>query len=64
MSQIEILNYLKRVQKTIELILNSNEFHETVSKVSESIISCNNLNKITVIYGNGGSAADAQHFSA
>ena len=64
MSQIESLNYLERVQKTIELISNSNKFHETVSEVSESIISCDHLNKIAVIYGNGGSAADAQHFSA
>ena len=64
MSQLENLNYLERLQKIIELISYSNEFHETVSEVSESIISCNNLNKIVVIYGNGGSAADAQHFSA
>ena len=64
MSQKGNLNYLERVKKTIELISNSSNFHEIVSEVSESIISCNNLNKIAVIYGNGGSAADAQHFSA
>ncbi len=64
MSQKENLNYLERVQKTIELISNSSNFYETVSEVSESIISCDYLNKIAVIYGNGGSAADAQHFSA
>ena len=64
MSQTENLNYLERVKKTIELISDSNEFNETVKEVSESIVACNYLNKIAVIYGNGGSAADAQHFSA
>ena len=64
MSQAENLNYLERVKKTIELISDSNEFNEIVTEVSESIIACNSLNKIAVIYGNGGSAADAQHFSA
>lgn len=64
MSQAENFNYLERVEKTINLISNSSEFNETVCEVSETIISSNSLNKITVIYGNGGSAADAQHFSA
>tara|TARA_B100000242_G_scaffold256093_1_gene199359 strand:- start:379 stop:948 length:570 start_codon:yes stop_codon:yes gene_type:complete len=64
MSEAEKFNYLERVEKTIKLISNSSEFNETVSEVSDSIISSNSLNKITVIYGNGGSAADAQHFSA
>ncbi len=64
MIQTENKNYLKRLKKIIELISNSNDFHETISEISDSIISCNYENKIVVIYGNGGSAADAQHFSA
>ena len=64
MKKSENSNYLERLKKTIELISISNDFNETISELSESIISSNSENKIVVIYGNGGSAADAQHFSA
>ena len=64
MRKLEKLNYLDRLKKTIELISNSKEFNETILELSESILSSNYSNKIVVIYGNGGSAADAQHFSA
>ena len=58
------MNYLDRLKNTIELISNSIDFHETIIELAEDIVSSNSSNKIVVIYGNGGSAADAQHFSA
>lgn len=64
MKNSDNLNYLQRLKKTLELISNSNNFKETIIELSEDIVSSNNKNKIVVIYGNGGSAADAQHFSA
>ena len=64
MNKSENLNYLERLKKIIELISSSNEFYETISELSECIIASNSQKKIVAIYGNGGSAADAQHFSA
>ncbi len=57
-------NYFQRLKETIELISESNDFNETIIEMSKSIVTSNNSNKIVAIYGNGGSAADAQHFSA
>ncbi len=64
MKNLENINYLERLKKTIELISNSKDFNKTILDLSESIISANNSNKVVAIYGNGGSASDAQHFSA
>lgn len=38
--------------------------HETVLLISDFLLEANTSNRLTCIYGNGGSAADAQHFSA
>ena len=42
----------------------SKEFDKQINYISNSIISSTDNNKFVMIYGNGGSAADAQHFSA
>ncbi|KGF91979.1 MULTISPECIES: D-sedoheptulose-7-phosphate isomerase [Prochlorococcus] len=64
MKKSENFNYLERLKNTIGIISSSNDFYEIIDELSEDIISSNSDNKIVVIYGNGGSAADAQHFSA
>lgn len=56
--------YFQNIKKGTDYLSKSKVFDEQVSYISTSIISSSDNNKIVVIYGNGGSAADAQHFSA
>ena len=57
-------NYLKELQIGISTLCNSKDFENQILQIAKLIISTSDRNKIIVIYGNGGSAADAQHFSA
>ena len=59
-----IHNYLKEVQNGLDLLINSKDFENEIESIVNLIVSTNDNNKIIAIYGNGGSAADAQHFSA
>ncbi len=57
-------NYLQSIKEGIDFLYKSKDFEKQLSNIASSIISSSDNNKITFIYGNGGSAADAQHFSA
>jgi D-sedoheptulose 7-phosphate isomerase len=47
-----------------EIIIKSKSLSSIIEIVSNKIIKCINSNKKVIIFGNGGSAADAQHFAA
>ncbi len=53
----ETINVLKKCIETEEI-------NHLIDQVAESIKSTDKLGKIITIFGNGGSAADAQHWSA
>ena len=57
-------NYFQTIKNGIDTLSKSKEFDKQVSYISKSIVSSSENNKLVLIYGNGGSAADAQHFSA
>jgi D-sedoheptulose 7-phosphate isomerase len=61
-------NYIKdQVQKSYETkqtIYNSDELLDTISKVSKLCIELYKRGNKTILAGNGGSAADAQHIAA
>ncbi len=56
--------YLKELMNGIDTISNCPKYEKAIEQLSESICNNSNNGKITAIFGNGGSAADAQHFSA
>lgn len=60
---IEIIN--KEIQDHIDLVLSlKNEFPSKIIFASEKISQALNNNKKIILFGNGGSAADAQHIAA
>jgi D-sedoheptulose 7-phosphate isomerase len=60
-----IKNQIKKSYETKQAIYNSDELLEKIKKVSQLCVDIykNSLNK-TILAGNGGSAADAQHIAA
>ena len=63
-SNIYIKETLNNTLDVFLKIQNSDEFQSNLSKVGNVIAEALNNNKKIYIAGNGGSAADAQHFSA
>jgi len=62
------MNKQKEIQKLFETskdtIEKSKFLGKIIEQVSSKIISCLQRNKKIIIFGNGGSAADAQHMAA
>lgn len=60
-------NYIQRqIQESIAVkqrLLEDNQAIETIKKVSSKIVQCYKNNNKTLLAGNGGSAADAQHIA-
>tara|TARA_Y100001968_G_C19445596_1_gene765218 strand:- start:3194 stop:3754 length:561 start_codon:yes stop_codon:yes gene_type:complete len=52
------------VINTLEKTLSNNKYSESVKKIAQIIKQIDSINKIVTIFGNGGSAADSQHFAA
>ena len=59
-----VRNYLKEVKNNIELLQLSNEYLDSLTNVSQVIVKALLSGNRIYIAGNGGSAADAQHFAA
>ena len=57
-------NYFDSLKFGIDELSQSESFLKDISYIANLIIKNTENNKLVVIYGNGGSAADAQHFSA
>jgi D-sedoheptulose 7-phosphate isomerase len=55
---------IKTVTESSNLILNSKNLSEKIEKAVNEIIKCFSTQNKIVIFGNGGSAADAQHIVA
>jgi D-sedoheptulose 7-phosphate isomerase len=55
---------IKTITESSNLILNSKSLSEKIEKAVNEIIKCFNTQNKIVIFGNGGSAADAQHIVA
>ncbi len=61
------MTYNKEASNVIETLKNTlgnDEFQEKILNIASVIEKINKDGKITAIFGNGGSAADAQHFAA
>jgi len=54
----------KIISESSSLILTSKSLSEKIEKTVNEIVLCLNNNKKIIIFGNGGSAADAQHIAA
>lgn len=52
------------VIETLKTTLGNDEFQDKILNIATLIEKINKEGKITAIFGNGGSAADAQHFAA
>ena len=52
------------VIEALRKISNDNQIQKKIVDISEEIINNSQLDKFSLIFGNGGSAADAQHFAA
>jgi D-sedoheptulose 7-phosphate isomerase len=55
---------IKTITESSNLILNSKNLSEKIEKAVNEIIKCFNTQNKIIIFGNGGSAADAQHIVA
>ena len=55
---------IKTIKETSNLILNSKNLSEKIEKAINEIIKCFSTGNKIIIFGNGGSAADAQHIVA
>ncbi|MFN3550477.1 MAG: SIS domain-containing protein [Endomicrobiia bacterium] len=60
----KIINLLNESIKVKQLYLHNDTQLDILLKVIEKIIDCYKKNKKLIVFGNGGSAADAQHFVA
>ena len=54
----------KKVIDALNKTLKNYLFQQQVNDIAKKIKEINSENKITLIFGNGGSAADSQHFAA
>jgi D-sedoheptulose 7-phosphate isomerase len=64
-------NFVERVSRSIEdsiavkqKLLDSNELIASIARVSELLVHCLHQGNKVLLFGNGGSAADAQHIAA
>lgn len=57
------LNFLKNYFSSLKNLLNNEKYYEDLIKVKEILKSTHSKGKKTLIFGNGGSAAIASHFS-
>ncbi|MDF1880043.1 D-sedoheptulose 7-phosphate isomerase [Sulfurimonas sp. MAG313] len=68
MKGISVINYLKKlIQASLDTkqnILNDTKLMETIVEVAQACVALYKDGKKTLLAGNGGSAADAQHFAA
>ena len=55
---------IKTIRESSNLILNSENLSEKIEKAINEIIKCFSTGNKIIIFGNGGSAADAQHIVA
>jgi len=55
---------IKTIEESSNLILNSKNLSEKIEKAINEIIKCFSTGNKIIIFGNGGSAADAQHIVA
>ena len=55
---------VKTIEESSNLILNSKNLSEKIEKTINEIIKCFSTGNKIIIFGNGGSAADAQHIGA
>jgi D-sedoheptulose 7-phosphate isomerase len=60
----QIVNLLNESIKTKQLLVEDEKQIEIISKVVKCIIDAYKNNKKVIVFGNGGSAADAQHMVA
>lgn len=56
-------NILKKSIEVKKGLLNNKEFLENINNAIDKIVNCINAGNKVLIMGNGGSAADAQHFA-
>ena len=56
--------YCKEIEECLHLITTNKDIEKSIKTLTEHIIEASKKDRITVILGNGGSAADAQHFAA
>lgn len=56
--------HCKEIEECLHLIRDNKDIEKNIKRLMEDIVEANKKDKITVIMGNGGSAADAQHFAA
>ena len=54
----------KKVIEALNKTLKNDLFQHQINDIAKRIKEINSENKITLIFGNGGSAADSQHFAA
>ena len=59
-----IKNQIKKSYETKQLIYNNNNIIDEIEKIAQECICTYQASKKTIIAGNGGSAADAQHIAA
>ena len=58
-------NFVKNVvNSSIDVISSINEIHEDIDKAVKTLEECLKQKNKIIIFGNGGSAADAQHIAA
>jgi|GEM_PF-139957 len=60
--RITIQERIKEHNSTVESILNNSDLIENVHNITNRIVECYKNDGKVVVFGNGGSAADAQHF--
>ena len=54
----------KIFDESIDILSKSKNLEESIQKVIDKIISCFESGNKIIVFGNGGSAADSQHFAA
>ena len=54
----------KKVIEALNQTVKNDLFQQQINNIAKKIKEINLENKITLIFGNGGSAADSQHFAA
>jgi len=55
---------ISSLENTIKVIKEVKDLAPLISKISNEIITAYKKNKKVILFGNGGSAADAQHIAA
>lgn len=58
------IEYLEEIKLSLDLFIKSKSFDFQIDNIAKHIVNATDSNKLTVIFGNGGSASDSQHFAA